>query len=70
MIDFRHAAMVLALGAGATTASAQTTIITREPQNRVVVQQVELTPPRHSTISATTVLVAGSTSTTRLLITM
>jgi hypothetical protein len=55
MIHFRRAAMILALGAGATTASAQTTIITREPQNRVVVQQVELTPAQRTTIYRTIV---------------
>jgi uncharacterized protein DUF1236 len=54
MIHFRHAAMILAVGAGATTASAQTTI-TREPQNRVVVQQIELTPAQRSKIYRTIV---------------
>jgi Protein of unknown function (DUF1236) len=51
----RHAAMILALGAVATTAGAQTTIITREPQNRVMTQQIELTPAQRTTIYRTIV---------------
>ena len=47
MTYFRHAAIVAAVVAGATTASAQTTIITREPvESRTVVttEPLELTP--------------------------
>lgn len=55
MIHFRHAAMILALSAAATTASAQTTIITREPQTSVVTQPIELTPAQRTTIYRTIV---------------
>jgi hypothetical protein len=51
MITFRHAAILLALIAGATTASAQTTIITREPQ----MQPLELTPAQRTVIYRTIV---------------
>lgn len=51
----RHAAVILALGAAATTAGAQTTIITREPQKRVVTQQIELTPAQRTMIYRTIV---------------
>jgi hypothetical protein len=53
MIHFRHAAMMLAVVAGATAASAQTTIITREPQ--VVAQPIELTPAQRTIIYRTIV---------------
>jgi Protein of unknown function (DUF1236) len=55
MICFRHAAAVLALIAGATAASAQTTIITREPQTRVVTQSLDLTPAQRTIIYRTIV---------------
>ena len=38
MTYFRHAAIVAAVVAGATTASAQTTIITREPVSRTTAE--------------------------------
>src|SRR6187455_248916 len=53
MTYFRHAAIVAAALAGATTASAQTTIITREPaESRTVVttEPLELTPVQRRTI--------------------
>ena len=53
MTYFRHAAIVAAVVAGATTASAQTTIITREPvESRTVVttEPLELTPVQRRTI--------------------
>ncbi len=58
MTYFRHAAIVAALVAGATTASAQTTIITREPvESRTVVttEPLELTPVQRQTIYRTIV---------------
>jgi hypothetical protein len=58
MTYFRHAAIVAAVVAGATTASAQTTIITREPvETRTVVttEPLELTPVQRRTIYRTIV---------------
>ncbi|HJS60197.1 MAG TPA: DUF1236 domain-containing protein [Pseudolabrys sp.] len=58
MTCFRHAAIVAAVVAGATTASAQTTIITREPvETRTVVttEPLELTPVQRRTIYRTIV---------------
>lgn len=58
MTCFRHAAVVAAVLAGATTASAQTTIITREPvESRTVVttEPLELTPVQRRTIYRTIV---------------
>jgi hypothetical protein len=58
MTYFRHAAIVAALVAGATTASAQTKIITREPvEPRTVVttEPLELTPVQRRTIYRTIV---------------
>jgi hypothetical protein len=58
MSNFRHAVIVTALIAGATTASAQTTVITREPvESRTVVttEPVELTPVQRRTIYRTIV---------------
>ncbi|HEY7228936.1 MAG TPA: DUF1236 domain-containing protein [Pseudolabrys sp.] len=58
MTHFRHAAMVAALVAGATTASAQTTVITREPvESRTVVttEPLQLTPVQRRTIYRTIV---------------
>ena len=58
MTYFRHAAIVAAALAGATTASAQTTIITREPaESRTVVttEPLELTPVQRRTIYRTIV---------------
>ena len=58
MTYFRHAAIVAAALAGATTASAQTTIITREPaESRAVVttEPLELTPVQRRTIYRTIV---------------
>jgi hypothetical protein len=58
MTYFRHAAIVAAVVAGATTASAQTTIITREPvESRTVVttEPLELTPVQRQTIYRTIV---------------
>ena len=58
MTYFRHAAIVAAVVAGATTASAQTTIITREPvKSRTVVttEPLELTPVQRRTIYRTIV---------------
>lgn len=58
MTHFRHVAIVAVLVAGATTASAQTTIITREPvQSRTVVttEPLQLTPVQRRTIYRTIV---------------
>ena len=58
MTYFRHAAIVAAALAGATTASAQTTIITREPaESRTVVttEPLEITPVQRRTIYRTIV---------------
>jgi hypothetical protein len=58
MTCFRQAAIVAAVVAGATTASAQTTIITREPiESRTVVttEPPELTPVQRRTIYRTIV---------------
>jgi hypothetical protein len=58
MSNFRHAVIVTALIAGATTASAQTTVITREPvESRTVVttEPLELTPVQRRTIYRTIV---------------
>jgi hypothetical protein len=58
MTYFRHAVIVAAVVAGATTASAQTTIITREPvESRTVVttEPLELTPAQRRTIYRTIV---------------
>lgn len=58
MTYFRHAAIAAALIAGASTASAQTTVITREPvESRTVVttQPLQLTPVQRRTIYRTIV---------------
>jgi hypothetical protein len=58
MTYFGHAAIVAAVVAGAATASAQTTIITREPvESRTVVttEPLELTPVQRRTIYRTIV---------------
>jgi hypothetical protein len=58
MACFRHAAVVAAVLAGATTASAQTTIITREPvesRTAVTTEPLELTPVQRRTIYRTIV---------------
>ena len=58
MTYFRHAAVVAAVVAGAMTASAQTTIITREPvEPRTVVttEPLQLTPVQRRTIYRTIV---------------
>ena len=58
MTYFRHAAIVAAVVAGATTASAQTTIITREPvgsRTVVTTEPLELTPVQRRTIYRTIV---------------
>ncbi|HET9414108.1 MAG TPA: DUF1236 domain-containing protein [Pseudolabrys sp.] len=58
MTYFRHAAIVAAVVAGATTASAQTMIITREPvETRAVVttEPLGLTPVQRRTIYRTIV---------------
>jgi hypothetical protein len=58
MTYFRHAAIVAAVVAGATTASAQTTVITREPiESRTVVttEPLQLTPVQRRTIYRTIV---------------
>lgn len=58
MTYFRHAAIVAAVVAGATTASAQTTIITREPVEVgtvVTTEPLELTPVQRRTIYRTIV---------------
>jgi hypothetical protein len=57
MTHFRHAAIAAALLAGAGTASAQTTVITREPvettQTVVTTQPLELSPVQRQTIYRT-----------------
>lgn len=58
MTYFRHAAIAAALLAGAGTANAQTTVITREPvETRTVVttQPLQLTPVQRQTIYRTIV---------------
>ena len=58
MTYFRHAAIVVALIAGASAASAQTTVITREPvESRTVVttEPLQLTPVQRQTIYRTIV---------------
>jgi hypothetical protein len=58
MTYFRHAAIVVALLAGADAASAQTTMITREPvesQTVVTTGPVQLTPVQRQTIYRTIV---------------
>jgi hypothetical protein len=58
MTHFRHAAIAAALLAGAGTANAQTTVITREPvetQTIVTAPPVELTPVQRQTIYRTVV---------------
>ena len=58
MTHFRHATIVAALIAGATTANAQTTVITREPvqtQTIVTEQPLQLTPVQRRTIYRTIV---------------
>lgn len=58
MTQFRHAAIAAALIAGATTANAQTTVITREPvqtQTIVTEQPLQLTPVQRRTIYRTIV---------------
>lgn len=56
MTHFRHVAIAAALLAGAGTASAQTTVITREPvetQAVVTTQPLELSPVQRQTIYRT-----------------
>ncbi len=58
MTHFRHAAIAAALIVGATTANAQTTVITREPvqtQTIVTEQPLQLTPVQRRTIYRTIV---------------
>ena len=58
MTHFRHAAIAAALLASASTASAQTTVITREPvESRTVVttEPIQLTPVQRQTIYRTIV---------------
>ncbi len=58
MTYFRHAAIVAVLLAGAGTASAQTTVITREPvESRTVVttEPLQLTPVQRRTVYRTIV---------------
>jgi Protein of unknown function (DUF1236) len=58
MTYFRHAAIVVALLAGASTAGAQTTVITREPvESRTVVttEPLQLAPVQRRTIYRTIV---------------
>jgi hypothetical protein len=58
MTHYRHAAIAAALLAGASAASAQTTIITREPvESRTVVrtESLQLTPVQRRTIYRTIV---------------
>jgi len=58
MTHFRHAAIAAALLAGAGTANAQTTVITREPvqtQTIVTQQPIELSPVQRQTIYRTIV---------------
>ena len=55
MTQFRHMAIAAALLAGAGAASAQTTVITREPGTTTIVRErpVELTPVQRQTIYRT-----------------
>ena len=56
MTYFRHAMIAAALVAGASTASAQTTVITREPvESRTVVttEPLQLTPVQRRTVYRT-----------------
>lgn len=58
MTHFRHAVIVIALIGGASAASAQTTVITREPvESRTVVttEPLQLTPVQRRTIYRTIV---------------
>jgi hypothetical protein len=57
MTHFRHAALLAALLAGAGSAGAQTTVITREPveSRAVVTGPVQLTPVQRQTIYRTIV---------------
>jgi uncharacterized protein DUF1236 len=57
MTHFRHAALLAALLAGAGSAGAQTTVITREPveSRTVVTGPVQLTPVQRQTIYRTIV---------------
>lgn len=57
MTYFRHAAIAAALLAGAGSASAQTTVITREPveTRTVVTEPMELTPVQRQTVYRTIV---------------
>jgi|SRR5262249_4122787 hypothetical protein len=57
MTHFRHATIVVAMVAGVSSASAQTTIITREPESRTVVttERLQLTPVQRQTIYRTIV---------------
>jgi hypothetical protein len=58
MTHFRHAAIVVALIAGASAASAQTTVITREPvesRTMVTTEPLQLTPVQRCTIYRTIV---------------
>jgi hypothetical protein len=58
MTHFRHAAIAVALIAGATTASAQTTVITREPvqtQTVVTTEPLQLSPVQRQTVYRTIV---------------
>jgi hypothetical protein len=58
MTHFRHAAIAVALLAGASAANAQTTVITREPvQERTVVttEPLQLTPVQRRTVYRTIV---------------
>ncbi len=58
MTHFRHAAIMAALLAGASAASAQTTVITREPvESRTVVttEPLRLTPVQRQTVYRTIV---------------
>ena len=68
MTHFRHAAIAAALLAGASTASAQTTVITREPvESRTVVttEPIQLTPVQRQTIYRTIVRERVSAGTSR-----
>jgi hypothetical protein len=58
MTCFRHAAIVAVLAAGTTAASAQTTVITREPielQTVVTSEPLQLTPVQRRTVYRTIV---------------
>ena len=58
MIYFRHAAILAVLATGTTAASAQTTVITREPvESRTVVttEPLQLTPVQRRTVYRTIV---------------